>query len=186
MDVLNDDLKIEILSHFKYRNIDKIRYFSKQFCKLSNSDELWNKLIERDFPFYPDNLPDAKNSYYHWNDYFDKYTLEIISKFITMRTKVNDLQKVYEGIFASLVTLVVDNNDEMKIEDVNEQYNFHCASRLRIINEIFNILSITIVLKSAEELFPIIPKLSDPFDIGNAKTLANIFYKMLMVYDDPL
>lgn len=117
MDVLNNDITMEILSFLEYPDILEVQYLNKEFYRLCNSVIFWTKFIELDFPSAFSDNPGNQKRYGKWYHCFDKYTLMIISEFILLRTKFNNLQQVYNNIFRILVNYIDDHDNSLKVDD---------------------------------------------------------------------
>lgn len=187
MDVLNDDIITEILSFAKYEEIEQYAFLNKKFHRLCNSDDLWNKMIAHTFPFYPDDLSDAKRTYYKLNHFIDKYTLDIIGSFLSLRSKSVSLSKCYGYIFRVLVEYISGNDYEIEIEDQEEQKRYHNELIIVTLNVIFLYLSVPTIISDGDlkEIYPLESFFSfNNFIIKNSKQLAEILYNMIMDYID--
>lgn len=186
-DIQPDDIKIEILSQFTYPDLLVFIKNNKDYEHICNKNELWNKLIERDFNFYPSDGLYAKESYEHWYKYFNEYVLKIIGSFIIYRTGYNDLQQVYEKIFHLLVEYVIENNNAFDRESEEEIDSYLSSTQYRIYHEIFETLSIPI--NKDIGLVKLIPRsfMIDPADDKSRYAkLLDIIGGMMMSYHDPI
>lgn len=177
MDALNYDIIMEILSFTKYDELEKFCLINKKFYQFCNSNDLWNKMIARDFSFYPDNLPDAKKTYYKLYYFIDKYTLNIIAEFLTLRTKSLSLAKCYDTIFYILVEYIVGVDKVMDIEDEEEQKQYSDKLNLDIINDVFAALSVPII--NVRNINSTTIYRYDSNDIRHTKRLAKILWDMI-------
>ena len=116
--------------------------------------------------------------------FFDKYTLEIIVKFVDQRRKIRNLQDVYDDIFRLLIQYILDNNKYMDIENKEEQRKYEDSFHIKIYNKIFQALSINITLDSMDEVWPLMKRSYDA-DITLAKQLGIIICDMMENYEDP-
>lgn len=187
MDVLNDDLKIEILSFAKHEEIEQYSMLNKEFFRLCNSDQLWNKMIAYTFPFYPDGLPNAKKTYYKLHRFVDKYTLDIIAKFLELRAKSVSLTKCYNTIFYLLVKYISGRDHELEIEDKKEQRQYHDKLIILIFNDIFVSLSVPVMVIDADlkDIYPLesFYRYNKPV-VKYCKQLGEILYDMIMTRID--
>jgi hypothetical protein len=179
------DIKMNFLLQLSYPDLINACQTNKQYYSLCQDNYLWNKLIERDFPFYPSDKLYAKKSYEHWYNYFDKTTLKIISDFIIYRKYYNNLQITYEQIFNLLVNYIIENNNMMAKEIQKEADAYDDEFNFRILNQIFNALGIP--MESDMSFVKIVPSLKIK---NNAKSLwahlKLIINDMMTSYQDPI
>lgn len=171
-----DDINIQFMLNLTYPDLLVYCQTDKHIHNLCQKNDLWNKLIARDFPFYPDDEPKAQKSYEHWYKFFDKYTLDIIAAFITYRKKYIDLQKSYNEIFSILVRYIEENNISMGMDKDGHEYIKNVEQKLY--KEIFDSLGVSIKI---EKNFSSMT----PDDKTMYRNLSHIIYEMMMTYDDP-
>ena len=178
------DIKMEILLQLKYPDMLIACNTNKEFNQICNQDMLWNRMIERDFPFYPSDDKDARKSYEHWYKFFDAHTTRIIGGFIIYKTKYINLQDVYEAIFKILVDYIDENNEVMDIEDKEEERKAYEKMIFNMYTKIFKIL--TVPIKFEERFLKLRPRLLiNSTDENMWQYLSQIEYDMMMSYDDP-
>lgn len=132
----SQDIIFEYMFHMPYPDLLNFCQSNKDYNQLCQNNIIWNKLINRDFPFYFDDEPHARKSYEHWYNYFDLYVLRIISAFIMYRKSYDNLQNVYNNIFKLLVEYIMENNNAMNQETPEATNQYHDNYVLRISNNI--------------------------------------------------
>lgn len=178
------DIKMEILLQLKYPDMLFACKTNKDFNKICNQDALWNRMIEKDFPFYPSDKKHARKSYEHWYQFFDEHTTRIIAGFIIYKTKYINFQEIYEAIFKILVNSIEENYEIMNIEDEDEQRKAHHTMDKNIFTKIFKLL--TVPFKYEDKFSKLPPRILINSDDQNKwQYLSLIFYDMMMAYDDP-
>lgn len=177
-------MNIQLMLNLSYPDLLVYCQTDKHIHNLCQRNDLWNKLITRDFPFYPDDEPKAQKSYEHWYKYFDKYTLDIIAAFITYRKKYIDLQKSYNKIFSILVRYIEENNISMDKDEYENGYEYIKNVEQKLYKEIFDSLGVSIKIeKKFSSMTPSI--INKPDDETMYRHLSHIIYEMMMTYDDP-
>lgn len=179
------DIKMEVLLNLKYPDMLVFCQSDESFNNICKENNLWNKMIERDFPFYPSDEHKAKESYEYWYKFFDQFVLRIISTYVVYRTKYTNLQTVYEGIFKLLVNYIEKNNIMMEMETTMLKRDEYIDEvEMNMFLEIFKILGVPITFdKSFIHLIP--RTLIENTDKSKWANLKQIFYDMMMTYDDP-
>lgn len=175
-----DDINVQFMLKLSYPDLLVYCQTDKHIHQLCKRNDIWNQLIARDFPFYPDDEPKAKKSYEHWYRYFDKYTLEIIAAFVSYRKKYMDLQKSYLTIFSILVNYIEENN--LSMEQDSDDYMHNVEQKLY--KKIFDSLGVPI--KIEKRFNAMVPSyINKPDDETMYRYLSKIIYEMMMTYEDP-
>lgn len=140
-----NDIQIEIILKMTYPEIMNYCQIDKQINMLCHDNKTWQLLIERDFlPFLDNDLPDSKDRYEIYYKFFDQFITTIIAEFLIYKTKILNLDNVYQSLYKILIRFFDQNSVIDLDEDADNNYILQNTLELNTILEIFNVLTIPI------------------------------------------
>jgi hypothetical protein len=139
-----NDAQLEIILKLTYPEIINYCHVDKFINTLCNDNKTWQLLIERDFPFLFNDISDSKETYKQYYNFFDNFITEILVKFLNYKTKLLNLDDVYQSLFKILTTYYNINSDIDLDDDAKNDYILQNTLQLNTILDIFKVLSIPI------------------------------------------
>ena len=172
MERINDN-RMDILLNMKYPDIIHLCQTNKEYKQYCNRNYLWQKMIARDFPMWPEDKPDAKILYETGYNLVDRYTIRIIAAFIVYKTKIIYLQHVYDTIFKILIHYMnVGHNIDLTNDNTLQN-----KLELDIINNIFKILTVPFHRFDPQKLPMPNSYLINKADVNKLKYILHILYE---------
>lgn len=172
MDLFNIlDMQQEIVKHLDY--IDLV-HFSSTNKKWYHNDVIWQIILSRDYSFlYSEE--NTKKLYHSYFIFFDKWTTNIIGKFIKYKTKYINMNTIYNKINTILINYV---SKHCVLEDNKADTKQFDTLLLNTIYLLFSVLTIPIdQYFTINNLYP--PRqITKANDIGKIVCMRTLFEKL--------
>ncbi len=169
-----------------YPEIVNYCQIDKQVNMLCHDNKTWQLLIERDFPFLSNELENSKDIYETFYKFFDQFITTIIAEFLIYKTKILNLDNVYQSLYKILILYFNQNSDIDLTEDAENDCVLQNTLELNTILEIFKVLTIPIKKSfTPKQINPPSSK-SKNDDYDKMKFMSFIFFEMFDKWIDIL
>jgi hypothetical protein len=171
----------DIILQTPYMDIGNLCSSSRIFSLKCQDNKTWQLLIARDFPYFPDDLPDSKKEYQSLYKFYDTYTTKVFKEFIEFKEGLINFQDAYNEIFKLLTNYFSEYFDIDLEEDEKNNYRLQHELELKTFLEIFRVLHVPIKTKiSANQINP--PSHNDKrTDLDKIRYLNLIFSHMFLI-----